>query len=73
MIHLYTLSVDVKAYCNNRVQYVSEARQLAGYGEVCLPHCVCDARKTGHIVPAVSYESFKMKACQTDGTLEVRS
>jgi sorting nexin-27 len=73
MIHLYMFCVDTKAYCNDHVQYVREARQLAGYGEVRLPHCVCDARKTGHVIPTVSYDSFKMKACQTDGTLEVRS
>lgn len=53
------------------MQYLKEVRQLDGYGEVCLPHCACDARKGGHVVPAVGYNSFRLKACKDDGTMEV--
>lgn len=46
-------------------------QQLANYGDVCLPHCACDARKGGHVVPTVGFDSFRLKACSEDGTLEV--
>lgn len=51
-------------------EYLALARTLPGYGSVVFPHCPCDNRKDGHVVPAVSIESLKLHACREDGTLE---
>ena len=53
------------------LQYLTLVRQLEGYGELSFPHCGCDSRKGGHVIPVVSFESFKLQACKEDGTLEV--
>lgn len=34
-------------------EYLQLARTLPGYGDVVFPHCACDSRKEGHVVPAV--------------------
>lgn len=34
-------------------EYLSLARTLPGYGDVVFPHCGCDSRKEGHVIPAV--------------------
>ncbi|KAL5277737.1 SNX27 family protein [Megaselia abdita] len=34
-------------------EYLTLARTLPGYGDVVFPHCACDSRKEGHVVPAV--------------------
>lgn len=34
-------------------EYLSLARALPGYGDVVFPHCACDSRKDGHVIPAV--------------------
>lgn len=34
-------------------EYLALARTLPGYGDVVFPHCACDSRKEGHVVPAV--------------------
>jgi hypothetical protein len=47
------------------------ARQLPGYGEVVFPHCGCDARKEGHVVPSLGYKAFRLQACKEDGSVEV--
>lgn len=44
--------------------YLALARTLPGYGDVVFPHCSCDSRKEGHVVPAVGKSS--------DGTANVR-
>lgn len=51
-------------------EYMALARTLPGYGDIVLPHCACDSRKEGHVVPAVGMKSFRLHACSEDGTLE---
>lgn len=34
-------------------EYLALARTLPGYGDVVFPHCACDSRKEGHVIPAV--------------------
>lgn len=34
-------------------EYLALARTLSGYGDVVFPHCACDSRKEGHVIPAV--------------------
>lgn len=51
-------------------QYLKLARELSGYGDIVFPHCACDSRKEGHVVPAVGMASFKLHAAKEDGTLE---
>lgn len=34
-------------------EYLALARTLQGYGDVVFPHCPCDSRKEGHVLPAV--------------------
>lgn len=35
------------------IEYLKLARSLPGYGDVVFPHCACDSRKEGHVVPAI--------------------
>jgi hypothetical protein len=44
---------------------------MEGYGSVVFPHCACDSRKDGRVIPIISFEGFKLQACQEDGTEEV--
>ena len=44
---------------------------MEGYGSVVFPHCACDSRKEGRVIPIVSFEGFKLQACKEDGTEEV--
>ncbi|XP_022095946.1 sorting nexin-27-like isoform X2 [Acanthaster planci] len=55
---------------SSKLQYLKIARSLDGYGEICFPHCPCDARKTGHVIPILGFSLFKLQACKEDGTLE---
>lgn len=34
-------------------EYLALARTLPGYGDVVFPHCACDSRKEGHVIPAL--------------------
>lgn len=34
-------------------EYLALCRTLPGYGDVVFPHCACDSRKEGHVIPAV--------------------
>jgi len=52
------------------LQYLKLARELSGYGDIVFPHCACDSRKEGHVVPAVGTAAFKLHASKEDGTLE---
>ncbi|XP_015010926.2 sorting nexin-27 isoform X3 [Drosophila erecta] len=52
--------------------YLALARTLPGYGDVVFPHCSCDSRKEGHVVPAVGIKSFRLHACREDGSLEAQ-
>ena len=36
------------------------------------PHCACDSRKDGHVIPIINFVGFKLQACKEDGTEEVR-
>lgn len=55
------------------LEYLNLARVLTGYGDVVFPHCACDSRKDGHVVPAVGINSFRLYACKEDGTLEAQT
>ena len=45
---------------------------MDGSGSVVFPHCACDSRKEGRVIPVVSFEGFRLQACMEDGTKEVR-
>ncbi|KMQ97925.1 sorting nexin-27 [Lasius niger] len=51
-------------------EYLKLARELSGYGDIVFPHCACDSRKEGHVIPAVGTAAFKLHAAKEDGTLE---
>jgi sorting nexin-27 len=51
-------------------EYLELARSLPGYGDIVFPHCACDSRKDGHVIPAVGISSFRLHACRDDGTME---
>ncbi|TRY67128.1 hypothetical protein TCAL_09235 [Tigriopus californicus] len=53
-----------------QVEYLNLIRQMEGYGSVVFPHCACDSRKDGRVIPIISFEGFKLQACQEDGTEE---
>ncbi|XP_037914598.1 sorting nexin-27-like isoform X3 [Hermetia illucens] len=53
-------------------EYLALARTLPGYGDVVFPHCSCDSRKEGHVVPIVGTKSFRLHACREDGALEAQ-
>ena len=63
-----TLNIDVSFL----FQYIKAVRHLDGYCEVSFPHCPCDSRKEGHVIAIVGRNCFKLQACKTDGTIEVR-
>jgi len=50
--------------------YLATARDMEGYGGIVFPHCASDARKEGHVVPIVTFDAFRLQACQEDGTLQ---
>uniref|UniRef100_A0A1L8DW67 Putative sorting nexin-27 n=1 Tax=Nyssomyia neivai TaxID=330878 RepID=A0A1L8DW67_9DIPT len=54
-------------------EYLALARTLPGYGDVVFPHCACDSRKDGHVVPSVGMKSFRLHACREDGSLETQT
>ena len=62
---------DVVVMFVGSLQYLDVARNLAGYGEITLPHCACDARKDGHVIAIACAASFKLQACKEDGSPEV--
>jgi len=51
-------------------EYLDLARSLPDYNVIVFPHCGCDARKTGHVIVAISPKSLRLKACTTEGALE---
>ena len=53
-------------------QYLELIRSLESYNTVKFPHCMCDARKDGHIRLIVSLSEIRLQACDTDGISEVR-
>lgn len=55
-----------------RKEYLALARQLEGYGEISFPYCICDARKVGHVIASISFNSLKLQACKEDGTAETQ-
>ncbi|XP_031574129.1 sorting nexin-27-like isoform X2 [Actinia tenebrosa] len=54
------------------LEYLNIARTLEGYGTVTFPHCPCDARKTGHVIVAISIKNFQMNACTDQGEIEAQ-
>lgn len=65
---LYELKALQDSKC--ATEYLNLARSLVGYGDIVFPHCACDSRKEGHVIPAVGIDSFRLYACREDGTLE---
>ncbi|XP_033125208.1 sorting nexin-27-like [Anneissia japonica] len=63
---------DLKKFQENdqKLQYLKVARQCKGYGELEFPHCPCDARKSGHVIPIISLDTFRLQACTEDGVIE---
>lgn len=59
--------------CSKRKEYLKMARELPGYGELIFPHCLCDARKNGHVISILSFDQVKLQACTEDGVIEVGS
>lgn len=51
--------------------YLTLARTLSGYGDVVFPHCACDSRKDGHVIPAIgkiiNYLLFFCRSCFSCG------
>lgn len=39
-------------------EYLTLGRTLSGYGDVVFPHCACDSRKEGHVIPAVGMSIY---------------
>ncbi|CAG0912888.1 unnamed protein product [Notodromas monacha] len=52
------------------LDYLKLVMELPGYGDVRFPHCACDARKTGHVIPIVNGKIFRLEACTIDGEVE---
>lgn len=65
---LYQLKALQEA--DKKEEYLNSVRQMEGYGSVVFPHCACDSRKEGRVIPIVSFEGFKLQACKEDGTEE---
>lgn len=57
--------------CSKRKEYLKLVRELPGYGELIFPHCLCDARKNGHVISILSFNQIKLQACTEDGMIEV--
>lgn len=56
--------------CSKRKEYLKMVRELPGYGELIFPHCLCDARKNGHVIGILSFNQIKLQACTEDGMIE---
>jgi len=56
---------------SERIKYLDAVRALEGSLGVVFPHCACDSRKEGRVVPVVTFEGFRLQACTEDGTKEV--
>ncbi len=48
-------------------ELLGAVRQCEGHASVLFPHCASDARKEGHVIPVVAFDSFKLRACTEDG------
>ncbi|XP_064475115.1 sorting nexin-27-like [Ornithodoros turicata] len=59
--------------CSRKMEYLALARTLEGYGELSLPHCSCDARKEGHVIPTVGLSGLRLQACREDGAPEAQA
>jgi len=51
-------------------EYLACVRGMEGYGSIVFPHCSSDARRDGHVVPMVSFDSLRLQACKGDGEPE---
>ena len=56
---------------SKRKEYLRMVRELPGYSELAFPHCLCDARKNGHVISILSFDQIKLQACTEDGVIEV--
>ncbi|PAA83317.1 hypothetical protein BOX15_Mlig031027g2, partial [Macrostomum lignano] len=48
-------------------EYLSLARQQPGYAEVAFPHCPCDARKEGRVIPRLGWAALRLQAADEIG------
>ncbi|CAG0883771.1 unnamed protein product [Cyprideis torosa] len=55
---------------SKKKEYLQGVRNLPGYGEIVFPHCPCDARKEGHVIPVVGCSGFRLKATSSTGEPE---
>uniref|UniRef100_A0A0K2TN54 Sorting nexin family member 27 [Ceratitis capitata] n=1 Tax=Lepeophtheirus salmonis TaxID=72036 RepID=A0A0K2TN54_LEPSM len=55
---------------NKKIEYLSLVRSMDGYGSVVFPHCPCDSKKEGHVIPIIVFDGFRLQACKEDGTEE---
>jgi hypothetical protein len=46
---------------------LAAVQECEGHASVFFPHCPSDARKEGHVIPVVSFDGFKLRACTEDG------
>lgn len=44
---------------------------LEGYNQITFPHCICDGRKNGSVILLVSLLQLLIRACDSEGNLEV--
>ena len=70
MLLLMKYAYFMQFFCSFQ-QYIKEAQSLPNYNAVVLPHCLSDARKSGHIIMAVGTDGFTLRACTEEGELEV--
>lgn len=53
-----------------QLDYIKFIYKFDGYGDLTFPHCLCDSRKQGHVIPVFTFDSFKLKACTIKGIVE---
>lgn len=63
---------ELKSYktSNNKQKFLELSRTLEGYCEISFPHCLCDARKEGHVIAGLSIDNLSLDACTKEGVLE---
>jgi len=53
--------------------FLRSVRNYQGYNTIIFPHCLCDSRKDGHVMPSVSHLYFRLQACTPSGILEAQT
>jgi len=42
-------------------EYLALLRTMEGYASLVFPHCASDAKRDGHVVPILSFHSFRLQ------------